>query len=113
MNIRKGKNGELNKIIDTANKSFATERPVGYDFKKSVAKVYDNKNIDYSSSHFVLQDADGSFVAKGFYNDFVRLYSQIFSGESPRASNAVSASLPFASVGVENPHFNRLLVQLF
>lgn len=63
MDLIKCKQGDLEKIIYVANNSFATDRPIGYDFKKSMAKVYDNKAKDFSEQHFAVQKENGEFVA--------------------------------------------------
>lgn len=53
--VRRGKKGELEEIIDVANKSFAPVRYEGFDFKERMPKIY-AANIDYSDMHFVVLD---------------------------------------------------------
>lgn len=78
MNLRKCKRGEINKIVEVADKSFATDRPKGYTFKNSMAKIYDNKNLDYSESHFVIEcDKQIVSLAGNLLND-INVYGNIY-----------------------------------
>ena len=65
MNIRKCQQGEMSKIIKVANSAFKDERPKGYNFRNSVPHIYSNKNIDYSSIHFVAENDKNEFVSIG------------------------------------------------
>ena len=53
--VRKGKCGELDKIIKVANEAFETVRFKGFDFKQIMPKVYDTGK-DTSEMHFVAED---------------------------------------------------------
>lgn len=59
---RKCVNGEIDKIIEVADKSFLPDRYKNFSFRTSVPQIYDNKIIDYSSSHFIAENERG-FVA--------------------------------------------------
>lgn len=63
MNIRKCKAGEIEKIIDVADKSFKPDRSEGFTFKNSLPQIYDNPNWDYSENHFVAENKDNKFVS--------------------------------------------------
>lgn len=54
--VRKGKAGELDKIVKVANSAFEGVRFKGFDFKQIMPKVYD-ADRDYSDMHFVAEDA--------------------------------------------------------
>jgi predicted N-acetyltransferase YhbS len=54
--VRKGKSGELDKIVKVANAAFEGIRFKGFDFKQVVPKVYDTDK-DTSDMHFVAEDA--------------------------------------------------------
>ena len=51
--VRKAHLGELEKIIEVANKSFVPVRYEGFDFRERMPKIY-AANKDYSDIHFVL-----------------------------------------------------------
>ena len=53
--VRKGKTGELDKIIKVANTAFEGVRFKGFDFRQIMPKVYDSGE-DTSSMHFVAED---------------------------------------------------------
>ena len=53
--VRKGKTGELDKIIKVANSAFESVRFKGFDFRQVMPKVYDT-DIDTSEMHFVAED---------------------------------------------------------
>ena len=56
---RKCVNGEINKIIEVADKAFLPDRYKNFSFRTSVPQIYDNKIIDYSSSHFIAENERG------------------------------------------------------
>jgi len=59
--IRKTENGEIEKIIKVANKSFKAIRPRNFDFRTEVPFIYGTKK-DYSDVHHVLEE-DGKIVS--------------------------------------------------
>jgi len=63
MIARKCKNGEMKNIIKVADAAFKQDRPKGFSFKSEVSQIYNNTNVDYSSSHFVVEDENKKFVA--------------------------------------------------
>lgn len=58
---RKAKTGELKKIVEVANAAFAPVRFEGYDFVKTMPKIYASKK-GYSDIHHICE-VDGKFVA--------------------------------------------------
>ena len=53
--VRKGKPGEIDKIVKVANSAFEGVRFKGFDFKQIMPKVYAT-DTDYSDRHFVAED---------------------------------------------------------
>ncbi len=53
--IRKAQKGEIEKIIDVANKSFRPIRNRHFDFKNAVPFIYSSKE-DFSEIHYVLEE---------------------------------------------------------
>ncbi len=62
VNYRKCIDGEIDKIIEVADKSFIQDRKSGFSFKKAEPQFYNNSLIDYSSCHFIAE-IDNKFIA--------------------------------------------------
>lgn len=59
--VRKAQNGELKKIINSANAAFIPVRNPNYDFRRTIPKIYKTKK-DYSNIHHVIEK-DKQFVS--------------------------------------------------
>lgn len=78
--VRRGRLGEMNKIIDVANKSFVPVRYEGFDFRERMPKIY-AENKDFSDMHFIVEDNNsfkavaGNLLKEVKLNDKKYLYS--------------------------------------
>lgn len=52
--VKKAENGEIKKIVKTANAAFIPVRNPNYDFKRTIPKIYKTKN-DFSNIHHVIE----------------------------------------------------------
>ena len=64
MMIRKCHKGEMQNIINVANRCFLPHRYNDFTFVNSVPSIYDNCHHDYSDIHFVIEE-DNQMVAIG------------------------------------------------
>ena len=106
--VRKARKGELEKIIDTANKSFIPVRYPGFDFKERMPKIY-AKNEDLSDIHFVVEEDNkfkavaGNLINKLTLNDKEYPYSIVGTVSTlPSESNKGYMALMMKEIDKEN-----------
>ena len=106
--VRKARKGELEKIIDTANKSFIPVRYPGFDFKERMPKIY-AKNEDLSDIHFVVEEDNkfkavaGNLINKLTLNDKEYPYSIVGTVSTlPSESNKGYMALLMKEIEKEN-----------
>ena len=78
MNVRKCVSGEMEKIIETANKCFIPHRDETFTFVNSVPYIYNNKSYDYSDIHFVIENDEGMIAVGGNLINNIKINNKLY-----------------------------------